>query len=140
MTPELFAEYFQYFLAGLAAVLGLSFLGFLLMLALAVRQVRKINVPPDAGFVQTLRLMPLSVALMIDLLDLSLDLLAAPLAWIILDRLGLKALRGISAVEALIPGTQIIPLLTILWFGVRVLRIQDDDQLTASVKPRTWKQ
>ncbi len=139
MNPEPILETFQYFLVGLAVVMGFSFIGFLLMLALAVRQVRKINVPPDAGFVQTLRLIPLSVALMIDLLDLSLDLLAAPIAWIILDRLGLKALRGVAAVEALIPGTQIIPLLTILWFGVRLLRIQDDSQLSASVKPRTWR-
>ncbi len=139
MTPEPFFETFQYLFVGLAVFIGLSFVGFLLMLALAVRQVRKISVPADAGFVQTLRLMPLSVALMVDLLDLSLDLLAAPIAWIILDRMGLKALRAVSAVEAMIPGTQIIPLLTLLWFGVRIFRIQDDDQLTGSVKPRTWR-
>ena len=139
MTPEPFFETFQYLLVGLAVFLGFSFLGFLLMLSLAVRQVRKISVPPDAGFVQTLRLMPVSVAIAIDLLDLSLDVLAAPIAWIILDRLGLKALRAVSAVEAMIPGTQIIPLLTILWFGVRIFRIQDDDQLKGSVKPRTWR-
>lgn len=139
MTPELFFETFQYLLVGLAVVLGFSFLGFLLMLALAVRQVRKINVPPDAGFVQTLRLVPISVTIAIDLLDLSLDILAAPIAWVVLDRLGLKALRGVGAVQGLIPGTQIVPILTVLWLGVRLLGIRDDTQLSGGVKPRTWK-
>ena len=59
----------------------------------------------------------------IDLLDLALDFLAAPISWLILDRLGLKALRGVSAVEALIPGTQLIPTMTLCWFGVRLLGI-----------------
>jgi hypothetical protein len=42
----------------------------------------------------------------------------------ILDQLGLKALRGVSAVEALIPGTQLIPTMTLCWFGVRLFGIQ----------------
>ena len=32
----------------------------------------------------------------------------------------LKALRGVSTVEALIPGTQFLPLLTAAWIGVRI--------------------
>jgi hypothetical protein len=139
MTPETVFTTFQQFLAIFAALLGLSFLGFLLMLALGARQIRKINIPPNAGLVQTLRLMPLAVAIAIDLLDLSLDLLAAPLAWLVLDRLGLTALRGLAAIQALIPGTQMIPVLTILWVAVRILPIKDDTQLAPSLKPRTWE-
>ena len=94
---------------------------FLLLIGFAVRQVRQIYIPPDAGFLETLQLVPFSIVLAIDLLDLALDFLAAPVAWVLLDRLGLKALRGVSAVEALIPGTQFIPTLTLSWLGVRLL-------------------
>jgi len=92
-----------------------------LMLAIAVRRLRSLNIPPDASFSETLLLTPLSIVIAIDLLDLALDVLAAPLSWAILDRLGLKALRGLAAVEALLPGTQFIPTLTLCWFGIRIL-------------------
>lgn len=92
-----------------------------LMLAIAVRRLRSLNIPPDASFGETLLLTPLSIVIAIDLLDLALDVLAAPLSWAILDRLGLRALRGLAAVEALVPGTQFIPTLTLCWFGIRIL-------------------
>lgn len=92
-----------------------------LFLTVAVYKLRNMNIPEDASFSDTLRLTPLTVVVAIDLLDLGLDLLAAPLSWVILDRLGLKALRGVAAVEALIPGTQLIPTLTLCWLGVRLL-------------------
>ena len=94
----------------------------LLLLLIVMRQVRQINVPPNADFAETLRHTPFLVVILIDLLDLALDVLAAPIAWVILDRLGLKALRGISAMEAAIPFTQVIPTLTICWLGVRLIR------------------
>ena len=94
-----------------------------LMLLMAAFKLRNMSIPPDASFAQTLHLTPLFVVVAIDLLDLSLDILAAPLSWIILDRLGLKALRGVAAIEAMIPGTQLIPTLTLCWFGVRMLGI-----------------
>jgi hypothetical protein len=102
--------------------MGVSLALALLLLIVVIRQVRKINVPPDASFQETLLLTPISVVLMIDLLDLGLDFLAAPIAWIILDRLGLKALRGVSAVEAVIPLTQAIPTMTLAWIGARVMK------------------
>ncbi|MCI0579515.1 MAG: hypothetical protein L0331_25375, partial [Chloroflexi bacterium] len=86
--------------------------------------VRQIDIPPDAGLADTLHLTPLLVVLAIDLLDLGLDVLAAPVSWVILDRLGLKALRGISVVEALIPVTQFIPTLTLAWLAVRLFGIR----------------
>lgn len=106
----------------LLIVMGISLVLALLLLIVVVRQVRKINIPPDAGFHETLLLTPFLVVLMIDLLDLGLDFLAAPISWVILDRLGLKALRGVSAVEAVIPLTQAIPTMTIAWIGARFLK------------------
>jgi len=91
------------------------------LLVIAVRRVRSLNIPPDATFGETLLLTPLSLVIAIDLLDLALDILAAPISWAILDRLGLRALRGLAAVEALLPGTQFIPTLTLCWFGIRIL-------------------
>ena len=116
-------ETVQYYLMILAAIMLSGLVLFLLLIGFAVRQLRKIDIPVDAGFVETLQLVPLSMVVAIDLLDLSLDVLAAPVAWVMLDRLGLKALRGLSAVEAVIPGTQFIPTLTLCWLGIRVLRL-----------------
>ncbi len=102
-------------------VMFLSGLAGLLMLALAIRRLRKLEIPADATFAETLLLTPLSLVIAIDLLDLALDILAAPVSWAILDRLGLKALRGVATVEALIPGTQLLPTLTACWFAIRFL-------------------
>lgn len=94
-----------------------------ILLFFAIR-LKRIEIPADATFAETLHYTPFLVVMAIDLLDLALDFLAAPLSWAILDRLGLKALRGVAAVEALIPGTQIIPTLTICWLGVRLFGIR----------------
>lgn len=96
----------------------------LTLLLVSARKIRQLKIPPDATFVETLHYTPLFVVVAIDLLDLGLDFLAAPISWAILDRLGLKALRGVAAAEALIPATQIIPTLTICWLGVRLLGIR----------------
>jgi hypothetical protein len=88
--------------------------------------VRHLDIPPDAGLADTLHVTPFLVVVGIDLLDLTLDVLAAPAAWIILDRLGLKALRNVATLEAIIPGTQIIPTLTLAWIVVRVFNITSD--------------
>ena len=92
-----------------------------IFLVIAIHKLKNMNIPDDASFSETLLHTPLVVVLIIDLLDLVLDVLAAPLSWIILDRLGLKALRGVAVVEAVIPGTQLIPTLTLCWIGVRIL-------------------
>lgn len=104
----------------LLGAMGVALVLALLLFAVLARQVRKINVPPDAGFGETLLYTPFLVVVFIDLLDFALDFLAAPIAWVILDRWGLKALRGVSAVEAIIPLTQAIPTLTLSWLWVRL--------------------
>lgn len=85
-----------------------------------VWRVRRINLPANAGFFEALRATPLSVVILLDLLDLSLDFLSAPFAWVILGRLGLEPLRAVSVVESFIPGTQAIPTMTISWIIARI--------------------
>jgi hypothetical protein len=86
-------------------------------------RVRKIQLPPDADFFTAIRLTPLVVVLLLDLLDFTLDFLSAPVAWLLLTRLGLGPLRGVTVVESLIPGTQIIPTMTLAWIAVRVFKV-----------------
>lgn len=101
--------------AGLAVVLGA------LLLAWIVWRVRRIRLPADADFFTTLRYTPLAVVVMLDLLDLGLDFLSAPIAWAILGRLGLTPLRGVTVIEELIPGTQFLPTMTAAWVLARML-------------------
>jgi hypothetical protein len=86
-------------------------------------RVRKIQLPPDADFFTAMRMTPLVVVLLLDLLDFTLDFLSAPVAWLLLTRLGLGPLRGVTVVESLIPGTQIIPTMTLAWIAVRVFKV-----------------
>jgi hypothetical protein len=101
---------------GISLALGLLFLFYILLM------IRRIDIPDDADFTETLRHTPFIVVVMLDLLDFGLDILSAPLAWVVLDRLGLKALRGVATVEALLPFTQLIPSMTLLWIGARFFR------------------
>lgn len=93
----------------------------LAVLALLAHRIRRLEVPPDAGLIEVLQMVPLSLVVVLDLLDLSLDVLAAPISWFILGRLGLGALRGLTVLEALIPGTQLLPTMTAAWFIARYL-------------------
>ena len=115
-----FSEAVSNFLTYLGIGMGISLVLAILLFLVVIRQLKRIDVPPDAGFTETLLHTPFLVVVFIDLLDFGLDVLAAPFAWVILDRLGLKALRGASVVEALIPLTQAIPTMTISWFGARL--------------------
>ncbi len=122
MGPEI-TEFIRAFGFSFLIVMGTALVLALLLLGVVLRQVRKIDVPPDAGFGETLLHTPFVVVLFIDLLDLGLDFLAAPFAWVLLDRWGLKALRNVSAVEAIIPFTQAIPTLTLAWIWVRIFGV-----------------
>lgn len=85
-------------------------------------RVRKIQLPPNADFFTALRATPLVVVLLLDLLDFTLDFLSAPVAWLLLTRLGLGPLRGVTVVEGLLPGTQMIPTMTLAWIAARLFR------------------
>lgn len=105
----------------IAAVMAVSFILAMLLFIFAVRHLRKLEVPEDAGFGEALLYTPLALVLFIDLLDFALDILAAPFTWMILDQLGLKALRNVFAFEAFLPFTQFIPAMTIAWIAARLL-------------------
>ena len=91
------------------------------LLAWVIWRVRRIKLPVGADFFTALRHTPFVVVLLLDLLDLGLDFLSAPIAWVLLTRLGLAPLRGVTIIEELIPGTQIIPTMTLAWVAVRFL-------------------
>lgn len=84
------------------------------------RRVQRLRLPDEATFVEAMRLTPFSVVLFLDLLDLGLDVFSAPISWVVLGRLGLTKLRGATVLEAFIPGTQMIPLMTASWILIRL--------------------
>jgi hypothetical protein len=103
---------------------GLFALGLVLAAAVAawvVVRVRRLRIPAGAGFWDALRLTPFSVVLLLDLLDFSLDIFGAPLAWAALSYLGLRPLRAVTVVESLVPGTQLLPTMTVAWLAARLL-------------------
>jgi hypothetical protein len=107
-------------LMALGGLFGLGAVTFLLLLGWVLFSFRRLSIPPDADFMTALRATPLTVVLMLDLLDMLLDIFAAPFAWVILGYLGLQALRTVTVVEALIPGTQLIPTMTLAWIAARM--------------------
>ncbi|MGA9533523.1 MAG: hypothetical protein WBR18_12465 [Anaerolineales bacterium] len=103
--------------------IGLIALGLVLAAVVAawvVIRVRRLRIPAGAGFWDALRLTPFSVVLLLDLLDFSLDIFGAPLAWAVLGYLGLRPLRAVTVVESLVPGTQLIPTMTVAWLAARL--------------------
>lgn len=106
----------------LLLIIGVSLLISLVLLVWVLWRVRRVRLPADADFVTALRSTPFVVVLLLDVLDLSLDFLAAPIAWALLGRLGLAPLRGVTIIEELIPGTQLLPTMTIAWILVRLRR------------------
>ncbi len=115
------AEFLQTLGLYIAGAMAVSLVLGLLLLLLIIRFLRRIDVPDGADFTETLLYTQFVVVITVDLLDFALDVLSAPFSWIILDRLGLKALRGVAAVEGLLPFTQFIPTMTLCWFGARFL-------------------
>ena len=97
-----------------------------LLTALLWRQLKRLKTS-GGGFWQTLREVPFGLVVLLDLLDLALDVFSAPLIWLLLRRLGLSALRDVATVEALIPITGPLPLMTISWILAR-LGVGADDR------------
>lgn len=103
----------------------------LLLLGWVIWRVRRIQLPQEAGFFTALRATPLIVVILLDLLDMSLDFLSAPIAWTLLSYLGLAPLRGVTVVASLIPGTQLLPTMSIFWIIARffVPEATDDEDV-----------
>lgn len=122
MNMEQLGELLRQFLAVYTVLCAATVALVVVLLAVSVRQIRRMNLPPDADFVTALRATPLAIVLVLDLLDFTFDFLSIPIAWVLLTALGLGPLRIVTAVEAFIPGTQMIPTMTLAWFSVRLLR------------------
>lgn len=106
----------------IGAVLVAALVLALFLLWLGFRRFRAIRVPPGADFFATLRYVPFTLVLALDLLDFALDIFALPVVWVLLSRYNLERLRDVAAIEALIPFTQPIPLLTLSWLAARLFR------------------
>jgi hypothetical protein len=104
---------------GVAMLISLVLAGALIVLT--YRRLKRIHIPPGADFFTTLRHVPLSLVLFLDLLDFGLDFFSVPIAWVILGKLGLQSLRGVTVVEEAIPGTQFLPTMTATWIAARLL-------------------
>ncbi len=89
----------------------------------AFRTLRRIRVPANADYFTTVRAVPLSLMVGLDLLDLALDSFSAPIIWVILNRYGLQSLRNVASFEALIPITGPIPTLTLSWIAARAFNL-----------------
>ena len=99
-------------------LLGLMLAGLVLssvLLVWVIWRVRRIDLPAGAGALAALQRTPFVVVLLLDLLDLGLDIFSVPFTWPLLGRLGLAPLRGVTVIEGLIPGTQLIPTMTLAW-------------------------
>ena len=103
--------------AGLA-VLGL--VAAILLTLMTYRRLRRLRLPADADFMTCLRTVPISVVIILDLLDFSLDFFFVSIAWVILGKLGLQGMRGVTVLEELIPGTQLLPMMTLAWISIRL--------------------
>lgn len=129
-------EFLQNFVMILLGTMAVALVVAVILLIAIIVSVRHIQVPPGAGFAETLLYTPLLIVLFLDVLDLALDFLSAPIAWVVLDRLGLKGLRGVATAESLIPLTQGIPTMTLAWAGVRLM---GKDRVMA-LKDHSWEE
>lgn len=116
---------FNQVLLVLLVLMGASVLVALVGLIVLARRIRRLRVPADADFFTTMRYVPLSLVVLLDLLDFGLDIFSAPIAWIVLDRMGLYGLRNKATIEALIPFTQPIPTFTLSWVAARLMNLGD---------------
>ena|ERR1700687_1383399 len=92
-------------------------------LYLAYRKLRRIRIASDSDFFTTVRAVPLALVVGLDLLDIGLDVFSTPITWLLLDRLGLKALRNVATIKAVIPIGDMIPALTLAWLAARFFKL-----------------
>ena len=113
-------EQLRTFLMIFAGLAALSVVAAILLTLMTHRRLRRLRLPPDADFTTCLRAVPISAVIILDLLDFGLDVFSVPIAWVMLGKLGLQGLRGITILEEVIPGTQLLPTMTLAWIGIRL--------------------
>ena len=148
------SEQLRVFLSVLGSLLVICLVVGGLLIALTYRRLRRIKLPPNADFFTTIRAVPLALVIGLDLLDLGLDMLSAPVVWTVLSHFRLQALRNVATIEALVPFTQPIPTLTLAWFAARLFNlgsqpnhafdrtidtIETDEVATGRYMPRTGR-
>jgi len=110
-------------LIGLLSTYFALVLGLLALWAYVIfRIVRRMTVGLDDTGLFALRSVTIAVPLAIDAVDFGLDFFGAPLAWFIANQTALKPLRGASLWEGLVPGTQLIPSMTLGWYWANHVR------------------
>lgn len=127
---EPFSIDLTYFARIFLILAGLSFFLALLLLGWVLWRVKRLNIPPGADAMMTLRFTPLAVVVLLDLLDFGLDFLSAPISWTLLSYLGLHSLRTVTVVEAVLPGTQFLPTMTAAWIFARLTDPQRRRRIT----------
>ena len=113
------------FVIVIAVILAAAIVSGALLVGWALGKLRekKLRVPPGADFFSTVRAVPLPLLVGLDLLDLGLDVFSTPITWLLLDRLGLKALRNVATIKAVIPIGDMIPALTLAWLAARFFKL-----------------
>lgn len=106
---------------GVVALIALALSG--LVLTVAFRRLRRLRLPPDPDFFTTVRAVPLSLVVGLDLLDLALESFSSPIIWFLLRKMNLESLRKVATIEAILPFTGPIPTLTIAWIAARMLNL-----------------
>jgi hypothetical protein len=94
-----------------------------IILVVAFRRLRQIRLPPNPDFFTTVRAVPLSLVVGLDLLDLALDSFSSPIIWYLLRRANLESLRRVATIEAILPFMGPVPTLTIAWLAARWLNL-----------------
>src|SRR5258705_4569457 len=109
-------EFWQTALTAFIIVAGILVVIVITLLVTAWQQVQDLQIPQEADFFETLQVLPITVPIALDLLDLAFDTFSAPITWILLELMGLRALQMITVIEGIIHGTGVIPTMTIAWF------------------------
>lgn len=95
-------------------------------------RLKLLRIARDTGLGETLRAVPFALVLALDLLDMGLNLFSAPLVWILFHRMGWHKLRNLATAAAAIPGTQLVPVLSIAWIVARIAGRRADRLLEAA--------
>lgn len=121
-TPQVADDFVRTLGGLLATYLGLVLFLLALWAWLVVRMIRRMTVRLGDADLLALRSVTIAVPLCIDLVDLGLDFFGAPVTWFIANQTALKPLRGASFFEGLLPGTQLIPSMTLGWYWANHVR------------------
>lgn len=95
-------------------------------------RLKLLRIATDTGLGETLRTVPFTLMLALDLLDMGLNFFSAPFVWILFNRMGWNKLRNLATAAAAIPGTQLVPVLTIAWIVARIAGRRSDALLEAA--------